>query len=254
MAGPLVRALAQKKKALLLPVDSEHSAIFNLLEAHGRESLAELLLTASGGPFRNHTQAQLATVRAQDALKHPTWDMGAKITIDSASMANKGLEVIEAARLFDVPPEKIRVVVHPQSIVHSMISFADGSVYAQLSRPDMRLPIQNALYYPRNAPAGFERLSFDQLTLTFEKPDITKFPLLPLAYEALRAGPLYPVVYNAANEIAVAAFLAERIAFPDIARIVRATLERDWTGTLSIESVRDTDARAREVARLAVAD
>jgi 1-deoxy-D-xylulose-5-phosphate reductoisomerase len=174
--------------------------------------------------------------------------MGAKITIDSASMANKGLEVIEAVRLFDVPPEKIRVVVHPQSIVHSMISFADGSVYAQLSRPDMRLPIQNALYYPQNAPSGFERLSFDQLTLTFEKPDITKFPLLPLAYEALRAGPLYPVVYNAANEIAVAAFLAERIVFPDIARIVRATLERDWTGTLSIESVRDTDARAREVA------
>jgi 1-deoxy-D-xylulose-5-phosphate reductoisomerase len=252
MAGPLVLALAREKKARVLPVDSEHSAINNLLEAHGSETLDALLLTASGGPFRTYTVAQLATVQARDALKHPTWNMGAKISIDSASMANKGLEVIEAARLFDAPPDKIRVVVHPQSVVHSMISFADGSVYAQLSLPDMRLPIQNALYYPRNAPSGFDRLSFDHLSLTFEPPDGAKFPLLPLAYDALRAGPLYPAVYNAANEVAVAAFLAARITFPAIARVVRAALERDWTGALTLERVLDTDARAREAATYTV--
>ncbi|MDR2418477.1 MAG: 1-deoxy-D-xylulose-5-phosphate reductoisomerase [Treponema sp.] len=253
MAGHLVRALAKAKKARILPVDSEHSAIFKLLEAHGRENLAAILLTASGGPFRTYTPEQLSRVRAQDALKHPTWNMGAKITIDSASMANKGLEVIEAVRLFDIPvsaiADVIQVLVHPQSIVHSMISLKDGSIYAQLSQPDMRLPIQNALYYPENAPSGFETLDFKQLTLSFEKPDGEKFPMLPLAYQALSAGDLYPVVYNAANEVAVAAFLAEQIHFPDIARVVALTLEQNWDGKPELGAIRETDRRARSVAK-----
>jgi 1-deoxy-D-xylulose-5-phosphate reductoisomerase len=256
MAGPLVRALAKAKKARILPVDSEHSAIFKLLEAHGRDHLATILLTASGGPFRAYTLEQLGRVRAQDALKHPTWNMGAKITIDSASMANKGLEVIEAARLFDIPApaaaDVIQVVVHPQSIVHSMISLKDGSMYAQISRPDMRLPIQDALYYPENAPSGFEALDFKRLTLSFEQPDGEKFPMLPLAYQALSAGDLYPVVYNAANEVAVAAFLAGQIRFPDIARVVALALEQNWDGTLELDAIRETDSRARSVAKSSV--
>ncbi|MDR1325879.1 MAG: 1-deoxy-D-xylulose-5-phosphate reductoisomerase [Treponema sp.] len=256
MAGPLVRELAKAKKARILPVDSEHSAIFKLLEAHGRENLATILLTASGGPFRTYTLEQLTSVRAQDALKHPTWNMGAKITIDSASMANKGLEVIEAARLFDIPvtaiADVIQVIVHPQSIVHSMISLKDGSIYAQISRPDMRFPIQSALYYPEDAPSGFEGLDFKQLTLGFEKPDEEKFPMLPLAYQALSAGDLYPVVYNAANEVAVAAFLVEQIRFPDIARVVAMALEQNWDGKLEFDAIRETDSRARSVAKSAV--
>ncbi|MDR1398812.1 MAG: 1-deoxy-D-xylulose-5-phosphate reductoisomerase [Treponema sp.] len=256
MAGPLIRALAQAKKARILPVDSEHSAIFQLLEAHGRENLATILLTASGGPFRAYTQEQLGRVQAQDALKHPTWNMGAKITIDSASMANKGLEVIEAVRLFDIPisaaTDVIQVLVHPQSIVHSMISLKDGAIYAQLSRPDMRLPIQNALYYPVHAPLGFEALDFKQLTLSFEQPDGEKFPMVPLAYQALSAGDLYPVVYNAANEVAVAAFLAGQIRFPDIARVVALALEQNWDGKLEFDAIRETDSRARSVAKSSV--
>ncbi|MDR0637079.1 MAG: 1-deoxy-D-xylulose-5-phosphate reductoisomerase [Treponema sp.] len=256
MAGPLVRALAEAKKARILPVDSEHSAIFQLLEVHGRENLATILLTASGGPFRTYTQEQLTRVRAQDALKHPTWNMGAKITIDSASMANKGLEVIEAARLFDIPDaaiaDVIQVIVHPQSIVHSMISLKDGSIYAQISRPDMRFPIQNALYYPENAPSGFETLDFKQLTLSFEQPDEEKFPMLPLAYQALNAGALYPVVYNAANEVAVAAFLMEQIRFPDIAHVVALALEHNWDGKLELDAIRETDSRARSIAKSSV--
>ena len=256
MAGPLVRTLAEAKKARILPVDSEHSAIFQLLEAHGRENLATILLTASGGPFRTYTQEQLTRVRAQDALKHPTWNMGAKITIDSASMANKGLEVIEAARLFDIPDaaiaDVIQVIVHPQSIVHSMISLKDGSIYAQISRPDMRFPIQNALYYPENAPSGFETLDFKQLTLSFEQPDEEKFPMLPLAYQALNAGALYPVVYNAANEVAVAAFLMEQIRFPDIAHVVALALEHNWDGKLELDAIRETDSRARSIAKSSV--
>jgi 1-deoxy-D-xylulose-5-phosphate reductoisomerase len=266
MAGPLVRALAEARKVRILPVDSEHSAIFNLLEAHGRDNLATILLTASGGPFRTYTPEQLARVRPRDALRHPTWNMGAKITIDSASMANKGLEVIEAARLFDIPATAatgavvtgavvtaaIQVVVHPQSVVHSMISLRDGSIYAQVSRPDMRLPIQNALYYPENAPSGFEPLDFTQLTLSFEKPDGQKFPMLPLAYQALNAGDLYPVAYNAANEVAVAAFLVEQIRFPDIARVVATTLEQNWDGKLELDAIREIDSRARSVAKSCV--
>jgi 1-deoxy-D-xylulose-5-phosphate reductoisomerase len=256
MAGPLVRTLAEAKKARILPVDSEHSAIFKLLEAHGRENLAAILLTASGGPFRACTAEQLNNVRPQEALKHPTWSMGAKISIDSASMANKGLEVIEAVRLFDIPiaaiDEAIQVLVHRQSIVHSMIRLRDGSMYAQLSMPDMRFPIQAALYYPETAPSGFESLDFKQLTLSFEEPDGGKFPLLPLAYQALRTGDLYPVVYNAANEVAVEAFLAEQIRFPDIARIVARALEQNWDGELELDAIWETDRRARATAKSSI--
>ena len=229
MAGPLVLKRAEEQNVTIIPVDSEHSAVFCLIEAHGRDALDEVILTASGGPFRNHTISEMEKVGPQDALAHPTWNMGAKITIDSASMANKGLEVIEAARLFKLPPERIKVVVHPQSIVHSMIRMRDGAVYAQLSRPDMRLPIHKALYWPETEPADFGRLDFDCLSLEFYPPDTEKFPLLALAYDAVKKGGLYPCAYNGANEAAVAAFLAGRIGFLDIARVTRYVLDRDWT-------------------------
>jgi 1-deoxy-D-xylulose-5-phosphate reductoisomerase len=235
MAGHLILKQAKEQKVTIIPVDSEHPAIFFLTEAHGHHALDEVILTASGGPFRNRTVQEMATVRPQDALAHPTWNMGPKITIDSASMANKGLEVIEAAHLFDLPPEKIKVVVHPQSIVHSMIRMRDGAVYAQLSRPDMRHPIHKALYWSEmpskegTTPADFERLDFDNLTLEFYPPDLVKFPLLALAYYAVRNGGLYPCAYNGANEAAVAAFLAGRIGFLDIARVTRYVLDRDWS-------------------------
>jgi 1-deoxy-D-xylulose-5-phosphate reductoisomerase len=248
MAGPLVLALAQAKKRRILPVDSEHAAIFNLLEAHGRDQLDAILLTASGGPFRTYSPEQLAVVSPQDALAHPTWTMGAKISIDSATLANKGLEVIEAARLFALPPEKITVVVHPQSIVHSMIRFKDGTLYAQLSCPDMRLPIQQALSYPARGSGSWSALNFDALSLEFTKPDTLAFPMLPLAYEALRSGPPYTVAYNAANEIAVSAFLEQRIPFLAIPRVVAHVLDRPWTGAFELESILAIDSQARSAA------
>ncbi|MDR3341194.1 MAG: 1-deoxy-D-xylulose-5-phosphate reductoisomerase [Treponema sp.] len=251
MAAPLVFALAKEHHARILPVDSEHAAIFNLLEAHGREQLGEILLTASGGPFRSFSPEQLAKVTVAQALAHPTWSMGAKITIDSATMANKGLEVIEAARLFDLPGECIRVVVHPQSIVHSMIRFRDGTVYAQLSRPDMRLPIQEALYYPAGGRMSFGTLDFNALTLHFEQPKVEQFPMLALAYQALGAGDPYPAVFNAANEIAVSAFLAERIGFLAIPRIVEKALQGDWkTPVLDLAAILEIDRHARKVAEI----
>jgi len=246
MAGPLVMRLAQSKNARIIPVDSEHSAIFRLIEAHGRDGTDEIILTASGGPFRNRSLDEMANARPQDALAHPTWNMGAKISIDSASMANKGLEVIEAARLFGFPPEKIKVAVHPQSVVHSMIRMKDGAVYAQLSRPDMRLPIHEALYHGETKPANFGRLDFDFLTLEFFPPDTEKFPLLALAYEAAKKGGLYPCAYNAANEAAVGAFLSGRIGFLDIGRITGYILEMDWGAELTdVAQVIEADARAR---------
>ena len=253
MAGPLVLRRADEKKIKIIPVDSEHSALFHLIEAHGADALDEIILTASGGPFRNHSLAEMEKVSPQAALAHPTWNMGAKITIDSASMANKGLEVIEAARLFNLPPEKIKVVIHPQSIVHSMIRMKDGAVYAQLSQPDMRLPIHKALYWPsvpslEGAPSGFGRLDFDLLTLDFYQPDTEKFPLLALAYEAVKRGGLYPCAYNAANEAAVGAFLAGRIGFLDIGRITRYVLDRDWSAEPGdIASVMEADRRTRTI-------
>jgi 1-deoxy-D-xylulose-5-phosphate reductoisomerase len=228
MAGPLVFARAREKKVKILPVDSEHSAIFHLVEAHGADREEEILLTASGGPFRKLSREQMAAVTAKDALAHPTWNMGPKITVDSASLANKGLEVIEAVRLFGIAPEKISVLIHPQSVVHSMVRMKDGAVYAQLSRPDMRLPIHEALYWPETRPSPFGKLDFRGLSLDFEAPDTDRFPMLSLAYLAIRRGGVYPCVYNAANEAAAAVFLEGRIGFLDIPRIVEYVLTRDF--------------------------
>jgi 1-deoxy-D-xylulose-5-phosphate reductoisomerase len=252
MAGPLVFARGREKNVRILPVDSEHSAIFHLIEAHGAHNVEEILLTASGGPFRRYSPAAMKTVTAKEALAHPTWNMGPKITIDSASLANKGLEVIEAVRLFNVPPEKIKVLIHPQSVVHSMVRMKDGALYAQLSRPDMRLPIHEALYWPETVPSPFGELDFRGLTLEFEEPDGEKFPMLGLAYEAARRGGLYPCVYNGANEAAAAAFLRGRIGFLDIPRIVDYVLTREWKSSAGepgdIPSVLAADKRARDEA------
>jgi len=248
MAGRLVFRLAAEKNVKIIPVDSEHSAIFHLIEAHGAK-VDEILLTASGGPFRKLSPQEMETVTPQAALRHPTWNMGPKITIDSASMANKGLEIIEAAGFFNMPPEKIKVVIHPQSVVHSMVRLASGVLYAQLSRPDMRHPIHDALYWPEMADADFGALDFDSLTLEFEKPDMQKFPMLALARQAAAQGSLYPCAYNSANEAAVGAFLKEEIGFLDIPRVVDYVLERDWSGGFdSIEPVLKADADARVAA------
>jgi 1-deoxy-D-xylulose-5-phosphate reductoisomerase len=344
MAGPLVFQKAREKKINIIPVDSEHSAVFHLIEAHGSDALDEIILTASGGPFRDYSVEEMKTVSPQAALAHPTWNMGPKITIDSASMANKGLEVIEAARLFSLsvgqrlpngqhfPPEKIKVVIHPQSIVHSMIRMKDGAVYAQLSRPDMRLPIHKALYWSKTSRAAneeflttefhgnrvtaprqgaltdkydilpriikatansycrlnlfsrargggkdgfhtktpcnsnrrfdvssvvnssdFGRLDFDSMSLTFYQPDTEKFPMLALAYEAVKKGALYPCAYNGANEAAVSAFLAERIGFLDISRITRYVLDKDWsTEPGDIADILEADRQARITAEKAL--
>jgi 1-deoxy-D-xylulose-5-phosphate reductoisomerase len=256
MAGPLVLAEARKRNREILPVDSEHQAVASLLAAHGREGLEEILLTASGGPFRGWSRDRLEPVSPAEALAHPTWSMGPKITVDSASMANKGLEVIEAVRLFETPPDRVRVLVHPQSVVHSMVRFRDGTLYAQLSRPDMRLPIQAALYWPRplDRASSFGELSFDSLHLGFEKPDFENFPLLPLAYEAARAGGLYPAAYNAANEEGAAAFLEGRAGFLDIPRIVEYVLGTGWGSEVeNLESVMEADKKARELAAAHIA-
>jgi 1-deoxy-D-xylulose-5-phosphate reductoisomerase len=246
MAGGLVLKTAEKHSLPVIPVDSEHSAIFNLLRAQGRDALDEVLITASGGPFRTWSAEKLKEVRLEDALAHPTWNMGTKITVDSASLANKGLEVIEAARLFSLDAGRIRVVVHPESIVHSMVRMKDGAVYAQLSRPDMRLPIHEALYYPEIAPSPWGALDFDGLKLTFERPDTVRFPMLALAYEALRAGGRYPAAYNAANECAVSAFLDGKIAFTRISAVCGAVLGMDWSGGEDdLQSILEADARVR---------
>jgi 1-deoxy-D-xylulose-5-phosphate reductoisomerase len=250
MAGPLILGLAREKGRRVIPVDSEHMAIFQLLQAHDRERVAEILLTASGGPFRSYSREEMEQVKAEEALSHPTWKMGPKITIDSASLANKGLEVIEAVRLFDMPPDKVGVVIHPQSVVHSMVRMRDGAVYAQLSRPDMRLAIQEALYWPESAPSPFGSLDFASLTLEFEKPDGEKFPMLPLAYQAVRQGGLYPCAYNGANEEAVAAFFSGEAGFLDIPLIVNYVLQKDWNGNPDMGAVLESDRLARERARI----
>jgi 1-deoxy-D-xylulose-5-phosphate reductoisomerase len=249
MAGELVLKKAAEKKTSLIPVDSEHSAIFNLLRRNG-ETAEEIILTASGGPFRKLDIEKLGSVTPAEALAHPTWRMGPKITVDSASLANKGLEVIEAAYLFGMKAEKIRVVIHPQSIVHSMIRMKDGAVYAQLSPPDMRLPIQGALFWPETPPSPFGTLDFAGLSLDFSEPDGKKFPMLPLAYEAVRLGDLYPCVYNGANEEAVGAFLEGRAGFLDIPRIVEYVLSRSWEKDgAELAAILEADRQARDLAR-----
>ncbi|HEY8156479.1 MAG TPA: 1-deoxy-D-xylulose-5-phosphate reductoisomerase [Myxococcota bacterium] len=226
MAGALMLREVRARGVALLPVDSEHSAIFQALQGQRREDVSRLILTASGGPFRTWDAARIARATVEEALHHPNWEMGPKITIDSATLMNKGLEVIEARWLFDAPPERVEVVVHPQSIVHSLVEFIDGSVLAQLGLPDMRVPIAVALAHPERLPLDLPRLDLAALgRLEFEDPDRKRFPCLDLAYQALRGAEAAPAVLNAANEVAVAAFLAGRIPFPAIAAANAAVLE-----------------------------
>ena len=250
VAGELVMGAARRKGIDIHPVDSEHSAIYQCLAGEFHNPIEKVILTASGGPFRGRTLDSLQGVTKAQALKHPNWDMGAKITIDSASLMNKGLEVIEARWLFDVTPDQIDVVVHPQSIVHSCVQFDDGSIKAQLGLPDMKLPIQYALTYPRRLKNDFPRFSFlDYPSLTFEQPDTKTFRNLALAFEALRQGGNAPAILNAANEIAVARFLRDEIEFLDLPRVVEHALERIAHQTKpSLDDLVDADAEARRVA------
>jgi 1-deoxy-D-xylulose-5-phosphate reductoisomerase len=251
MAGSLMTAAARRRGVRLLPVDSEHSAVFQCLAGHNRGDIHRILLTASGGPFRETPKAKLAAVTVEDALQHPTWKMGAKITIDSATLMNKGLEIIEAHWLFDVAPDQVQVVVHPQSIVHSMVEYIDGSVIAQLGVADMGVPILYALTYPERRPTPAARLDLTRVgQLTFYEPDTDKFPCLRLARAALEQSGAAPVVLNAANEVAVAAFLDRRIGFTDIADVIERALGGSPAGELrSIDECVAIDAEARRRAQ-----
>ena len=249
VAGELITALCQEYNVPMLPVDSEHSAIFQSLM--GEESpIEKIILTASGGPFRKFTLDEMRNVTAAQALKHPNWDMGAKITIDSASMMNKGFEVIEAKWLFDVDADRIQVVVHPQSIVHSAVQFQDGAVKAQLGAPDMRVPIQLAMSYPARLESSFPRIDWwDMQDLTFERPDMERFPCLAMAYEALRRGGNTACVVNAANEVVNLAFRQDRCGFLQMAEVIQETLARvPYIKTPSLEDYLETDRVARKVA------
>ena len=248
MAGELVMAEAARRGLSLLPIDSEHSAIFQALEAGRREDVARLILTASGGPFRTLPAAELERVTPEDALAHPNWSMGKKISIDSATLMNKGLELIEARWLFNVEPERLEVLVHPQSVVHSLVEYRDGAVLAQLGIPDMRIPIAYALSYPERLPLDLPRLHLAQIArLDFEAPDAARFPALTLALDALAAGGPRPAILNAANEIAVAAFLDGKIRFPGITALVAETLARlvGPSAAPDIEAILAADAEAR---------
>jgi 1-deoxy-D-xylulose-5-phosphate reductoisomerase len=255
MAGALIMKMAKAHKTEILPVDSEHNAIHQCLRGGGKREVKRLILTASGGPFRDTPREQLASVTPEQALNHPTWRMGRKITIDSATLMNKGLEVIEASWLFGVGPDKIDVVVHPQSVVHSMVEFVDGSILAQMGQTDMRIPIQYALTYPRRWPTPLPSLDLHRLSkLEFSAPDYEKFPCLNLAYKALRAGGTAPAVLNAANEIAVEAFLGGNIAFHEIAKIIESVLDSHRPAVITdLQSVLDADTWARTEAQLLTA-
>lgn len=248
--GELVTALAREKNLPLLPVDSEHSAIFQCLQGAGGNQPQRLILTASGGPFRTWAKEDIYLARKEQALKHPNWSMGRKITIDSASMMNKALEVIEARWLFDIPAEKIDVLIHPQSVIHSMVEFADGAVMAQLGTPDMRLPILYAMSWPERLETGGKRLNFAAMNaLTFETPDLDRFPGLGLAYDALAAGGTMSAVLNGANEVAVDAFLHDRIRFGQIAHLVAETMAAiPVVSHPTLEQVFESDRAAREKA------
>ena len=249
VAGELICELAQKYHAPIIPVDSEHSAIFQSLAGEGDNEIEKILLTASGGPFRNFTKEQLATVTKADALKHPTWSMGAKITIDSATMMNKGFEVIEAKWLFGVPADKIQVLIHPQSIVHSAVQFTDGAVKAQLGVPDMRLPIQYALTYPDRIHLNEDRLDLFKQPLEFFEPDLDKFRCLALAFEAIKKGGNMPCIVNAANEIVNRGFLEDKCGFTQMSDIIEKTMSRvSFSSAPDYDTYVSTDAEARRVA------
>ncbi len=249
VAGELITALAKQHGVNIYPVDSEHSAIFQCLVGEFHNPIEKIILTASGGPFRGKDTAYLASVTREQALKHPNWDMGAKITIDSASLMNKGLEVIEAKWLFGLKKEQIEVVVHPQSIVHSLVQFEDGSLKAQLGLPDMRIPIQFALSYPDRLKSNFERFNFANYPqLTFEQPDVQTFRNLQLAYDALAAGGNAPCVLNAANEVAVAAFLNRQIGFLEMSDLIEETLNKStFLARPQLEDYIESDRQAREL-------
>ena len=256
MAGKIVMTAVQENGIRLLPIDSEHSAIFQALEAGKKKDLKKIILTASGGPFRGMSREQLQMVTREQALKHPNWSMGPKITIDSATLMNKGLEVIEAKWLFDVDVKAVEVVVHPQSIVHSLVEYQDGSVIAQLGIPDMRIPIAYALSYPDRLPLQLQPLNLSECAnLQFLPPDIYSFPALPLAFKAMSRGGVQPAVLNAANEVAVEAFLAARIRFPQITETVARTMDivQDGSDT-SLADILQADTEARNVARRLVHD
>ncbi len=248
MAGDIVMREAKKNKVKILPVDSEHSAVAQCIEGQNRSEIRRIILTASGGPFVNKTKKDLQHMRAKDALKHPNWSMGRKITIDSATLMNKGLEVIEACWLFDVPPEKVEVLIHPQSIIHSLVEFKDRSCLAQMSMPDMRGPISYALSYPERIDEPIPGLELEKIgSLTFGKPDHDMFPCLLYAYEAIKTGGTAPAVLNAANEIAVHAFLDDALGFNDIPVVIKKTVESHAVNTVpDLADVLEADRWARE--------
>jgi len=249
--GPLFRDLCDRTSARILPIDSEHSAVWQALSAGKREEVRAVILTASGGPFRQWPRGRFDEITVEQALAHPTWRMGAKITIDSATLVNKGLEVLEAVTLFDFPPEQIKVVIHPQSLIHSMVEYKDSSVLAQMSHPDMRLPITYALFWPERVESTFGRLEWsERRELTFEPPDTGRFPALGIAYEVARRGGTAPALFNAANETAVAAFLNRAVKFPTIVDIIRKVVESvEVVDRPTLGDILEADRRARESAR-----
>jgi 1-deoxy-D-xylulose-5-phosphate reductoisomerase len=250
-AGEYVMQRAQERQVPVLPIDSEHSGVFQILQGNPQKAIERVILTASGGPFRLRPLETFDAITVEEALQHPNWRMGPKITVDSATMMNKGLEVIEAQWLFGLPLERIEVLIHPQSIVHALVEFRDGSVLAQLSQPDMRLPIQYALLYPERIDTGLPRLRLEQVrSLEFESPDLNRYPCLRLAYEAARLGGTMPTVLNAANEVAVHRFLQGQIAFTEIPIIVEKTMEAHQPEKATLQAVLDADAWAREYVQL----
>ena len=255
-AGDLMLDEVARSGATLLPVDSEHNAIFQVFDFERRESIEKIILTASGGPFRSSSLEEMRKVTPAQAVAHPNWDMGAKISVDSATMMNKGLELIEAYYLFGIPEDRIDILVHPQSIIHSMVTYIDGSVLAQLGTPDMRTPISYTLAWPHRMTAPSARLDLGQIaTLTFETPDSERFPSLTLAREALKTGGSAPTILNASNEVAVAGFLDGRLGFLDIPRVVAETLEKMPSGVIgSVDDVLSIDAAARQVAKEIMSD
>ena len=248
-AGHIIMPLAKEYNINIYPVDSEHSAIFQSLNGEYHAEIDKILLTASGGPFRNYTKEQLKDVKVEDALKHPNWAMGRKITIDSSTMVNKGLEVMEAQWLFNVPADRVQVIIQPQSVIHSMVQFVDGGVMAQLGSPDMRLPIQYALYYPHRKPLDTKRLDFYELgQITFQKPDFDKFRGLALAYEAARKGGNIPTALNAANEMAVAMFLDRKISYLQIPEIIEYVMnETQYADNPDVDKILETEQTAYEL-------